>query len=368
MKIAIVCDWLTNFAGSEQVVKALHELYPEAPIYTSVYNPAKMPEFKDAKIITSFIQKIPKSKTRHQAMFPLMPLAFEQFDFSGFDVVISSSHSCAKGIITKPQTLHICYCHTPTRYLWSNYHEYKKESNFNFLINKTIPSLTNYLRMWDILASDRVDKFIANSHFTARRIKKYYNKDSEVIYPPCDTGNFKPSTKIENYFLTVSRLIPYKRIDIIVKAFNDLKLPLKIVGRGPEFKKLKKIAKLNIEFLDEFTNENLREVYSRARAFVFAAEEDFGIVPLEAMAAGRPVIAYKSGGALESVIEGITGTFFEKQTTQCLSDTVKKFRAENYNPKVIRQHALTFDKAIFKRKIKDFVEKSYNEYIEFQGS
>jgi glycosyltransferase involved in cell wall biosynthesis len=362
MKIAIVQEWLTNLGGSERVTLSLHELFPEAPIFTSLYYPEKLPEsFKDLDIRTSFLQRIPLVKKKHQATFPLMPLAFESFDFSGYDIVISSNHSCAKGIITGPETFHICYCCTPTRYLWSNYHEYLRESNFNFLVNKTIPKLTNKLRLWDRVAAERVDQFVGISNYVAKRIKKYYKKNALVIYPPVDTSFYQPVDKIDNFYLVVGRLIPYKRVDIVVEAFNDLGFPLKIIGTGPEYKKLKQIAKSNIEFLSDLSDEEIKDYYSKCLAFIAPQEEDFGITPIEAMASGRPVIAYNKGGLKETVVEGITGIFFNEQTPQCLIDTIKKFRPENYYTKAIRQHSLNFDDSVFKRNIKTLVEKIYSK-------
>lgn len=363
MKVAIVQEWLTNLAGSERVTLALHEVFPSAPIFTSLFNPKNLPShFQDLEIKTSFLQKIPLAVKYHQALFPLMPYVFESFDFSDYDVVISSNHSCDKGIITGPKTLHICYCNTPTRYLWSHYHEYLRDSHFNCLVNKFVPYLTHRLRIWDRVAAERVDKFIANSSYVAARIKKYYKKEATVIYPPVDTSFYQPSERIEGYYLVVGRLIPYKKVDIVVEAFNDLGLPLKIIGTGPEYKKLKKMAASNIEFLGYLPDEETKKYYASALAFIAPQEEDFGLTPLEAMAAGRPVVAYYKGGLKETVLEGITGTFFKEQTPQCLIDTIKKFQPTRYNSKIIRQHALNFDTAVFKRKIKEFVEKSFREY------
>ena len=364
MKIAIVQEWLTNLGGSERVVFDISEIFTKAPIYTSVANLKNLPEeYKELDIRTSFLQKIPFFSKRHQLLLPLMPLAFESFDLSDYDVVISSSHSCAKGIITKPETLHISYCHTPTRYLWSNYSEYKKESQFNYLINKTIPRLTNKLRIWDRLAAERVDRFVCNSHYVSERVKKYYKREATVIYPPVDTSFFKPSDKIGDYYLIVSRLIPYKKVDLVIQSFNDLKIPLKIIGKGPEYDKLKKMANSNIEFLGSLTDGEVKEYYSHALAFIAPQEEDFGITPVEAMASGRPVIAYNKGGLKETVVEGLTGTFFNEQTPQCLIDVIQKFNPKKYNQNLIRQHALKFDTVVFKRRFKKFVEDSYLEYL-----
>ena len=363
MKVAIVQEWLTNLGGSERVTLSLHEMFPDAPIFTSIYNPENLPSsFKDLDVRTSFLQRIPFVKKKHQITFPIMPRAFESFDFCEFDLVISVNHSCSKGIITSSQTLHICYCCTPTRYLWSNYHEYLRESNFNFLINKFIPRLTNKLRLWDRVAAERVDKYICISNYVAKRIKKYYKKDSAVVYPPVYTRFFQPSDKIDDYYLIVGRLIPYKKVDIVIRAFNDLGLPLKIIGTGPEYNKLRKIAKPNIEFLNNLKDREMKEYYSKARAFIAPQEEDFGITPIEAMASGRPVIAYNKGGLKETVVEGITGTFFNMQSPQCLIDTIKKFKPERYNPKLIRQHALKFDESSFKRKMKELIEQYFLSY------
>lgn len=360
MKVAIVQEWLTNLGGSERVTLALSEIFPEALIFTSIFNPEKLPDnFKKLNIRTSFLQRIPMAKRKHQMMFPLMPYAFESFDFSEFDVVISSNHSCAKGIITGPKTLHICYCCTPTRYLWSNYHEYLQESNFNFFVNKAIPGLTNKLRLWDRVAADRPDKYVCISKYIASRIKKYYKKDAIVIYPPVDTSFYQPTDKIGDYYLVVGRLIPYKKVDIVIKAFNDLGLPLKIIGSGPESKKLKKMAGENIEFLSDLSDKEVKNYYSKCLAFIAPQEEDFGITPVEAMASGRPVIAYNRGGLKETVIEGLTGTFFNEQTPQCLIDTIKKFRPDRYDPKRIRQHALNFSESSFKRRMKEMIENSF---------
>jgi len=363
LRVAIIHDWLTNFAGSEQVLLALHQMYPDAPIFTTVYKPEAVPQFSGADIRPSFLQRFPGAKNHHQAFFPLMPLAVEQFNLGEFDIVISSAHNCAKGVITKPETFHLCYCHTPTRYLWSNYHEYLRDSHFNFIVNKFIPPLSNKLRIWDFLAADRVDSFVANSKFTAGRILKYYKREAEIIPPPIDTNRFEISKNQEDYFFTAGRFIPYKKIDLIINAFNKLKLPLKIAGEGHEYKKLKALAGLNIEFLGRVSQEQLINLYSKCRAFVFAAQEDAGIVPLEAQASGRPIIAYGAGGSLETIIDGKTGLFFKEQTAESLISVVKRFRDESFNSKEIRAHAEKFSTENFKDKMKKVVEEGYQNYI-----
>lgn len=357
MKVAIVADWLTNLGGAERVVKALHEIFPQAPIFTTLYNPKKLPGFENANVITSWLQKIPFAKTHHQYFVPLMTKVVEKFDLSGFDLIISSSHSVAKGIIPPKNSLHISYCHTPMRYVWEPSLDERLSQGW------LKPKIRNYLKGWDIKAAKRVDYFIANSKYTARRIKKYYGKEVlAVIYPPVETGRYHlaPENEIADYFLMVGRLIPYKQFDLAIKAFNKLKLPLKIVGRGPEEKKLKAMAGPTIEFLGEVEDKKLPDLYARALAFVFPAEEDFGIVSVEANASGRPVIAFAKGGATESQKEGVTAIFFHKQTLTDLVKAIKSFHPKKFDPKKIRTHALKFDEKVFKSKIKETVKRLWN--------
>jgi glycosyltransferase involved in cell wall biosynthesis len=365
MRVALVHEWLTNVAGSERVLLALHELYPEAPVYTSVFVPEQFPELSDADVRTSFLQKIPGAKSKHQAFPFLRTVAFERFDLSAYDVVISSSHAEAKGVITRPETLHICYCYTPIRYYWSGYHHYLENPRFgalNPVVKAVMPYMTNYLRVWDRCAADRVDLFVAISRYVAKRIGKYYRRDADVIYPPVNTSWLSISPTIDDYFLLVGRLIPYKRADIVVEAFNHLGLPLKIAGTGSELDSLRAAAGPNIEFLGRASDAELGELYSRCQALIFPQEEDFGIVPLEAMAAGRPVIAYRAGGALETVLEGETGVFFDRQDAQSLQEVVSSFDPGRFNPERARQHALTFDVAIFKQQIMDYVEQAWKRF------
>jgi len=292
-----------------------------------------------------------------------MPLAIESFDLSKYDIVISDSASFAKGVITRPKTLHICYCHTPTRYAWDDSHKYIREFGYPSFIQRIIPFFLNYLRIWDEQASQRPDKFIANSEFVAWRIKKYYHQEAIVIPPPVKSDLFYVSPKIDDFFLVVGRLLPYKRIDIVVEAFNKLGWPLKIVGGGPEFKKLQKMAGPSIEFLGLISDEKLRGLYAGCQAFIFPQEEDFGIVALEAMASGRPVIAYQAGGALEIIKDGESGIFFKEQSVDSLIEALKRFRLTFFDSKKIREESLKFDKEIFKKKIKDFVEDSWQKYL-----
>lgn len=361
MKIAIVHDWLTNMGGAERVILAFHDIFPDAPIYTTVYNPDKLPEqFRKMDIKTSFIQKLPKAKTKYNIYLPFMPTAFEQFDLSKYDVVLSSSSSCAKGVITRPDTLHICYCHTPMRYAWDFYNEYKESAPK--WQKKIIPFLMNYIRMWDRLSADRVDYFIANSNAVAKRIKKHYRRDSVVINPPVNADFYNLIDEDADYFLIVSRLVEYKRIDIAVDAFNDLKLPLIVIGDGPEKEKLQKMAKNNIKFLGRIPDEEVRKYYAKCRAFIFPGEEDFGITPLEAQASGRPVIAFGKGGALDSVVDGVTGIFFKEQNKESLKEAIIKFKDMKFDKNAIRKHAEQFDTSFFKQRIYNFIIENYNQF------
>lgn len=367
LKVAIVHDWLTNFAGSEQVILALLEIFPEAPIYTSVFKSEKLPKiFKKIKVYTSELQKL--SFLKHQLLFPLMGRAFEKFDLSDYDIVITSSHASSKGVITKPETLNICYCHTPTRYLWSHYHEYLDQMEFgplNPLIKLSMPKIAYKLRIWDRLAAERVDCWIANSENVSKRISKYYRKKSAIIYPPVNTNSFKYSENKKDYYIVCSRLIPYKKIELVIEAFNENKKPLKIIGSGSMEKELKKQAKSNIEFTGRVSDEKLITYYSEAKALIFPTEEDFGIVPVEAMASGTPVIAYNKGGAKETVIPKITGILFEKQKKESLMGAIEEFEKNNFDPQKIREFAKNFDKEIFKSKIKNFINDKLRENERF---
>lgn len=361
MKVAIVHDWLPYMGGAERIILVLHKLFPQAPIYTLIYNKERMPvEFHQMDIRTSFIQKLPFGKTKYPNYLPLFPTAVEQFDLSEYDVVFSSSTSVAKGVITGARTLHICYCNTPMRYAWDFYHEYLGATGG--LKKKLIPWLMNYIRMWDKLAADRVDYYIANSSNVARRILKHYRRDSAVIHPPVEASFYQPSETDGDYFLVVSRLVSYKRVDLAIEACNRLGLPLKVVGEGPELGKLKELAGPTVKLLGRVSDEETKRYYSQCRAFLFPGEEDFGITPLEAQASGRPVLAYGRGGALETVIDGQTGLFFPEQTVESLVDALQRFEQLEFDPKRIRQHALEWDTEIFAQKIKTFVDEKYHQF------
>ncbi len=366
MKVALVHDYLNQYGGAERVLEIFAQIFPKAPIFTLLYDEKKTGyAFKGREIHTSFMQKVPLVKSHHRPFLMLMPLAVEQFDLSEYDLVLSDSHAYAKGVITPAKTLHICYCHTPIRYAWDDSHKYIEEFGYSSPIKKIIPFFMNYIRVWDEQASQRVDKFIANSNFVARRIEKYYQRESEVIHPPVKTSLFHLVSKPDKYFLMVGRFLPYKRFDLAIKAFNRLGWPLKIIGDGPERKKLQTKAKSNIKFVGLVSDDKLKDYYAHCQAFIFPQEEDFGIAAVEAMASGRPVIAYQSGGALEIVEPGITGMFFKDQTADDLIKTLKKFDSDSFNPEIIRDRAMEFDQERFKEKIKNFIDEHWNRHQSF---
>jgi glycosyltransferase involved in cell wall biosynthesis len=363
LRVAIVHDWLTNQGGGERVVWALHQAYPDAPIYTSVFNPEGLPQFATLDVRTSFLQNWPLARTKHQLYPTLRVNAFEAIDFSEYDLVISSSSAEAKGIITKPETLHVCYCHTPTRYYWSDYAGYLRSTGFGVLgplVRLVMPRVVERMRLWDFAAAQRVDTFVANSRTVQQRIKKYYRRPSVVINPPIDVSRFEVKTAPRQGFVVVSRLIPYKRVDLAVQACSELGLPLTVVGDGSELGRLKSLAGPTVEFAGRLSDAATAQAFGRARAFIFPANEDFGLTPLEAMACGTPVIAYAKGGVTETVIEGKTGTFFPEQTVQSLKKSLQKFIQDGegggYDPATIRRHAEQYDEAVFIKNIHTFVD------------
>lgn len=359
MRVALVHDYLNQYGGGERVLEAFCQLFPKAPIYTLLYDKKKTGSaFEGRQIKTSFLQKVPLVKSHHRPFLMFMPLAIEQFDFSQYDLVLSDSHSYSKGVITSIDTFHICYCHTPIRYAWDDSHKYIEQFGYSNPIKKIIPFFMSYVRVWDEQASQRVDKFIANSNFVAQRIEKYYRQKADVIYPPVKTDLFYLADKPDNYFLIVGRFLPYKRFDLAIDAFNQLGWSLKIVGDGPDKKKLQARANDNIEFVGLVSDHKLRDYYAHCQAFIFPQEEDFGIAAVEAMASGRPVIAYQSGGSLEIVQPGLTGLFFKEQTPEALIATLKEFKISDFDPKIIRQKAMEFDQERFKERIKNFIDNS----------
>jgi glycosyltransferase involved in cell wall biosynthesis len=363
MRIALVHDYLVQYGGAERVLECFTELFPQATIYTLVYNKKAMHGFfADRKIRTSFIQKIPFAKEKHRLFPQLMPMAIEQFDFSPYDIVLSDSSSYAKGIVTGPQTLHICYMHTPMRYAWDDCQKYTSDFDFPNFIKKLVPFAMNYIRIWDRISAERPDRIIANSNFVAKRIKKYYKRDSTVIHPPVNFDSFYATSENDGSFLMVGRLVAYKRHDITIKAFNKLGLKLRIIGRGPEMKNLEKLAGSNIEFLGRVSDEDLPKYYAQCRAFIFPQEEDFGIVAMEALASGKPIVAFRGGDVVEHVEEGKTGVFFAKQTVEDIVQAVQKLDKLKNDPTYSREQARKFDKKIFKEKIKTYIDNEYKAF------
>lgn len=362
MKIALVHEFLNQLGGAERVLQNFLEIWPDATIHLLIYDKDRTNGLFEAysKRI-SFLERLPFAKKYHRWFLGLMPTAVETFDFSDFDLIISDASSFAKGVRTGGK-LHICYCHTPTRFLWTEQEDYLASQPYPFWVKWAARPVLSLLKKWDYKAAQNPDFFICNSENVRNRIKKYYNRDATVIWPPVDTQVFHPEGKKENYFFVASRLEPYKKIQLVIEAFNDLGLPLKVAGSGTTSEKLRAMARSNIEFLGRISDEELRRRYSEAQAFIFPAEEDAGIMVLESQACGTPVIAYRGGGALETIREGLTGEFFDKQTLETLKEVISHFDISMYRSEVIRQHALQYDKKVFQEKIKEFVEEKYREY------
>ena len=356
LKVALVVEELTQLGGAERVLDAMLEIFPKAPIYTLVWDKEKTQHKYDKfDVRPSFIQNMPLGIKKYKWFLPFMPAAIEAFDLAKFDLIISSSSALIKGVKTNQNQLHICYCHTPTRYLWSDTKEYLKTAPVPGLLKPLMPIVIWFLRRWDLKASKRPDFYIANAQNIKNKIKHYYGLDSTVIYPPVETDRFQIGKKVGDYFLITSRIEPYKKVDMVVEAFNKLGLPLKVVGSGTKKAEIEAMAGPNVEFTGRISDEELAKAYENCLAYIFPQEEDFGIVPVEAMSAGRPVIAYKKGGALETVIEGKTGEFFFPQTVEALIKAVKKFDAKKYSPQLIRNHALKFSKAVFKEQLLEYI-------------
>jgi glycosyltransferase involved in cell wall biosynthesis len=357
LNVAIVHDWLVG-GGAERVVLELHRMFPEAPIYTSYCSP-EWRERLDGKVVTGFLQRWPFSALR-KFVGILRIWWFTRLDFSGYDLVISSSgNGEAKGIRTPKGTKHICYCHSPTHYYWRHYDQYMRQPGFGVfdpLARLGLRLLVGPLRRWDLRAAQHPNYFIANSSHIQADIKKYYGRDATVIYPPIDIERFAAATpKTRHGFVTAGRQVPYKRTDIIIEACNKLQLPLTVIGRGPDHERLTKLAGPTITFLNNVSDAEMPELFASAQAFLFAAHEDFGVTPVEAMAAGTPVIAYKAGGALDYVTEGKTGLFFPEQTTESLMTTLQSFQPSNFNPQTIQHHAQTFSTTAFHQRMQEFI-------------
>lgn len=362
MKIALVHDYLAQDGGAERVLQTLHELWPEAPLFVLFHDPKKISSFPKNLIRESRLSKFPLVKSHYQWYLPWMPNATENYNLQGFDIVLSSTSAFAKGIIVPPETLHISYCHTPPRYLWSDRHEYIEGINSNWIVKAFLPQIIFRLRLWDKMSADRVDHFVANSRTVESRIQKYYRRTSDVIYPPVETERFYVSPSLGDYFVAGGRLVPYKRLDLVIKAFNRLKYPLKIFGTGPELERLQKQARPNIEFLGRIDDAAKADLLSHAKAFIHPQLEDFGITPVESLASGRPVIAFAAGGATETIVPGETGVFFYEQTWESLLNAVLHFTPEGWDSNRIREHALKFSAGSFKVSIKKYVEDHYEEF------
>lgn len=375
MTLALIHDWVVALAGAEKCLEVFHEIYPDAPLYTLVYKDQSVQQlgFNKEQVHGSLLQGRRNIQDKYRRYLPLFPYAIEQFDLSEYDVILSSSHCAAKGVLTRADQLHICYCHTPVRYAWDLTHRYLRENSLDKGIKSTLARIIlQYIRMWDIQTANRVDFFIANSKYTAQRIWRVYRRDAEVIYPPVDIERFNISEKKDDFFLFVSRLVPYKKPDLIIQSFNKLGLSLKVVGNGPQFDDCKRIAGKNVEMLGYQSDEEVAELMSRARALIFAADEDFGIVPVEAQACGTPVIAFGKGGATETVVaadgtnwDKATGLYFHEQNISSLEKAVKQFIKweDNYDSHIIRNNAERFSREKFKQRVETFVNEKYDSYI-----
>lgn len=360
-------DWYYINGGAEKVIHSINNIWDDFDHYSLIdFLSKKDREFilKGKNASTSFIQKLPTSKINHRNFLQLFPYAVEQFDLSDYDLVVSSSASVAKGVLTNQDQLHICYCHSPMRYAWDLYFDYLKDKNLSFGIKSIYArKVLHKLRTWDLLSSNRVDFFVANSEFIAKRIRKIYNREATVIYPPVDIEDFVLEKEKQEYYVTASRLVSYKKIDIIVKAFNQMPHKiLKVVGDGPDLKKIKNISKGNIQILGSLEKKDLIKTIQKAKAFIYAAEEDFGILPVEAQSCGTPIIAYNKGGLKETVIEGVTGVFFEKQTPSDIANAVRRFDKKEFDCNLIRKNAERFGKKRFESEFQSFVEKKIKEF------
>ncbi|MFA5146528.1 MAG: glycosyltransferase [Candidatus Omnitrophota bacterium] len=358
MKTAIVHDYLNQYGGAERVLESLHEIFPEAPVFTILYDREALPQFGDWDIRPSFVQRVPFARRNHRNFIFLFPGAVRSFDLRGFDLVISNTHAWSKGIMIDRPAFHISYCLTPLRYIWDLYDDYLSRSYIPFFARAMLPGWAGKMRAWDIRASGSVDRFAAVSGTVAGRIRDYYGRESSIIYPPCDTDLFRPAGDpggTAGYYLTVARLKAYKRIDVVVDAFNRLGRPLKIIGEGPESGRLRKMARGNIELLGRVPDEELVRNYQNCRGFVYAGVEDFGLVFAEAQACGRPVIAYGKGGAAEIILDGRTGVLFDEPSAEALVSAVKRSELISFDSTFIRERSLRFGKDKFRKNFCEFV-------------
>jgi glycosyltransferase involved in cell wall biosynthesis len=372
LRVAIIHYWFVGRAGGERVVEALAEIFPQADIFSLVADPTVLaPILQNRRLQTSFLQRIPGSRKFHRHFLFLQPLALEQFDLSDYDLVISSESGPAKGVLTSSKTCHICYCHSPMRYIWDMYPEYRRA--MGFLVGTVFSLTAHYLRLWDQASASRVDYFVANSRFIASRIRKCYGRESTVIHPPVEVSAGKISAQRGEHYIAIGRLVEYKRFDLAIAACTELGRHLKIIGSGPQEKTLRRLAGPTVEFLGTLNDAELRENLANCRALLFPGEEDFGIVPVEAQSFGKPVIAYASGGVLETVrgifpneaeLENRTGVFLTEQSVSGLKKAILEFESmeQKFNPEIIREHSLQFDSAIFKRRISEFVVSAVAEF------
>jgi len=366
LKTALVHDWLLSHGGAEEVLRALYSLFP-SDVFTLAKDPSVVSryQFPLEKVHSSFIEKFPSVHKYYKYYLPLFPLAIEQFDMSEYDTIISSSHCVAKGVLTSHEQLHFSYCHSPMRYAWDLYHEYLKNAKLERGVKGWFAQMfLHKLRMWDFASSQRVDHFIANSHYIARRIKKVYGRDSTVIYPPVNTEKFAFEQRKEDYYVTASRLVPYKKVDLIVQAFNNMpSKKLIVIGSGDELEKLQAIAQPNVTLLGFVETDEMKQYFQNAKGFLFAALEDFGILPIEAQSCGTPVICLGRGGTKETVIDGKTGVHFEQQSADAIQKAVEYFETQTFDPFEVREHAMQFSDSRFKAEIASFVSEKYEAFL-----
>ena len=355
MRVAITADWMSNVGGGGRVLTQLREMFPDAPIYTTIRDPERLSaEMREWDVRTSFLQRVPFARRRYQAFLPLMPLAFEQFDLREYDLVISTSSACAKGVITRPDTLHICYCYTPCRYIWDLYHDYTAGRRGLPLI----APIAHWLRIWDRLSADRVDHFVSLSREVAGRIRRHYRRDAEIVYPPVDVDRIQPNGRpAEDFYLVVSRLVEYKRIDLAVQAATRLGRRLVVVGEGPMRKKLEAMAGPTVEFRGFLTDDEVADLLARCRGFLFPGLEDFGIAPVEAQAAGRPVVALGRGGTAETVIDGVTGVLVDEQSVEAVIAGMRRLERMRIDPAVCRRNAERFAPERFRSELWRVIEE-----------
>ena len=368
IKKALICDWLNVYAGAERCVESFTNIWADFEIYSLIdflNDTDRYGILKNKHAHTSFIQNLPFAKSRYRDYLPLFPYAIENFNLSEYDLILSSSHAVAKGVLTHSDQLHISYVHTPIRYAWDLYFEYLKNSGLNSGLKGFFAKyFLHKIRIWDLISTNRVDYFIANSRYIASRIKKIYGRASDVIYPPVDTDKFEAKENKDEFYLTVSRLVPYKKVDVIVEAFSQINRKLVLIGDGPDMDKIKSKAKKNIEILGYQSNETIKHMMQNAKAFIFAAKEDFGIAPVEAQACGPPVICYGNGGVRETVIDNVSGVYFYEQSVESLLGALDKFEhnVDKFDPSFIRRNSLRFSRKRFEEEIKTYIEHKFNEF------